>query len=128
MVQKTSIFILLLCFLTSFQSYGQVKGDTLFYKIKPEMIASARIEKGPLKEAEYYIFVHLKKNYHTKFATLTDSNIGNLLAVTYQGEVVSPTLPTIQAKLTQGYFSIGPFTKEKNAQNVLQKILNKRKE
>lgn len=129
MLHKTSVFVLLLfCFLVSSKSYGQIERDTLFYKIKPEMIARARIGETSFNKTNYYIYVHLKKEYHQELAQLTGSNIDNYFAVTYKDEIISPILPVIKAKLTGGNFSIGSFKKEKDARKVLQSILKEDKQ
>lgn len=120
MMQKTPIFIILLCLLISFKSYGQTERDTLFYEIQPDMIAQTRLLEDK-EETEYRIFVNLKEDYHSEYEQLTRDNIGNFLAVVYKGEILSPLLPVIQASVPNGHFSI-PFKKKEKAKKVMQQI------
>lgn len=100
---------------------SQAERDTLFYEIKPDMIAQARLYEDN-KVAEYRINVLLKEDYHSEYAQLTRDNIGNFLAVKYDGEIISPVLPTIQAGIANGRFSL-VFEKEEEATTVMQEIL-----
>jgi preprotein translocase subunit SecD len=70
----------------------------------------------------YFISVQLKKKYHTKFAKLTGSNIGNRLAIVYKDKIISPFCPRILTTITGGRFQIGPFKKRKQAKDTLQQI------
>ncbi|HLR76248.1 MAG TPA: hypothetical protein VK106_01220, partial [Balneolaceae bacterium] len=108
----------------TYQAYGQAKRDTVFYQIQSKKIARASIKKNSVNnEVHYYINFHLKKAYYTEYAQLTGNNIGELLAIKYKGQIISPSIPTITAKITGGNVMVGFFKKEKRARELLQKIL-----
>lgn len=124
MEPKRFISTVMICFLISFSSNGQVDGDTLFYEIKPEMIHQTEVYKSDITP-EYYIHVQIKEDYRKRYAQLTEENIGNFLAVKYQGEVVAPSLPTIQARIPSGRFRLGPYKNKKEAKEVRKWILDR---
>lgn len=124
MVQKTSIFILTLCFLLAYNSYVQAERDTLFYELKTEMIDQANVYKMKMKEPQYFISVRLKKDYHAKYAQLTGDNIGNFFAVVYGGKIINLSLPTIQTAISGGRFSLGDYKEKEEAVKVKNQILN----
>lgn len=63
MIQKTSIFILTLCFLLASKSYGQAERDTLFFELETEMIEEARVDSITMQTTtQYFVSVRLKKN------------------------------------------------------------------
>lgn len=125
MAQKTSIFILTLCFLLASKSYGQAERDTLFYELKTEMIEEARVDSISFEETvEYWINVQLIEKYHAEFAKLTSDNIDNFLAVVYDGEIIAPSLPTIKGKISRGRFPLGPYKKKEKAAKVREQILS----
>ena len=106
------------------QVHGQTKRDTLFYELKPEMIKQTKVEKMKLKSRKYHINILLKEKYHKKFGQLTGENIGNYLAVVHNGEVLSPSIPTIRAYISGGRFTIGSFKNEKKAKRIMQRLSN----
>lgn len=128
MIQKTFILISLFIFLFPWQSYGQTERDTVYFKLQSKMIARARVGQSNIEKSDYFIYVDLKKEYHSKYSQLTGKNIGNYLGISFEADIISPSLPVITAKITGGDVTIGIFKKEKNAKKVLQKILNNNKQ
>lgn len=124
MISKASIFIVLFCFLISFQSYGQAERDTLFYELDTEKVHSAIVTKMDGKEPRYFIDIRLKEDYREKYAQLTEDNTNIFLAVVLEGEVIASSLPVIKAKISSGRFSLGYYKKEETAKKVKQQILN----
>jgi preprotein translocase subunit SecD len=104
------------------QSYGQPTADTLFFEIEPEMVQQAEIEELNLENTQYSIDLTLKETYHTKYKRLTGNNVGNFLAVTYEGDILGENLPTIQVEISNGKVPIGRFNKNEDAKKVIQLI------
>jgi|SRR5699024_10584994 len=126
MLQKRIVLTSIFCFFISLQAQGQNAPDTLYYELKAEMIDQARIHKDDREELNYYtISIRLKKGYRSELEELTEENVGNFLAVVYEGEIIHPTLPTIRAKLTGEHISLLGFKTEQKAKEVIKKILNK---
>ena len=121
MLYRALAFITLLCFVLSLQSNGQATADTLFYEIESEMIKEAKMYESDDKK-EYRILVRLKKEYHSDYKQETKENIGNFFAVVYEGEVISPSYPSIQVGIEKGDVPIGPFEEQAKAQAVLEML------
>ena len=122
MIYKTSILFVGFCFLCFLSTNGQSKSDTLFYEIQPEMIHQAQVHESSVTK-EYNIHVQIKAEYREKYAQFTENNIGNFLAVKYQGMVIAPSLPTIQARIPSGRFQLGPYKTKEKATGVREWIL-----
>ena len=125
MLKKGSIILFLPILGLSFQTHGQAKWDTLYYDLKPEMIAQATVKESEVTD-EYFVTVRLKEEYHAEFAELTGDNIGNLLGMVYDEELISPTLPAIQARIRGGGFCLGDYTQKEKAIKVKNQILNQK--
>jgi preprotein translocase subunit SecD len=104
---------------------GLTGRDTLFYEIQSQMIDQTRIKKSQISD-EYRTHFRLKEKYHSEFRQLTRENIGNFLAVVYEGEILSSGLPTIQASISNGRFSM-VFKEEEQAKKILHQIGEKMK-
>lgn len=73
----------------------------------------------------YRIVVQLKEQYHKQFEVATEKSIGKYMAITYEGIILSPNLPTINTKFENGRFVIGPFEWRSVALTALNMILGK---
>lgn len=122
MKSKIAIIFAGFYLLCSLSINGQAARDTVYYEIKSPMIGQAAIHEFKRTE-EYFIHIKLKDHYHEEFANLTGSNIGNDLAVQYEGEIIAPSLPTIQARIPSGRFQLGPYKTKKKATGVRKWIL-----
>ncbi|WP_445666078.1 SecDF P1 head subdomain-containing protein [Fodinibius sp. AD559] len=106
------------------QEVSKADRDTLFYEITPEMIDQARIHEVNQNGNQYRVIVQLKEEHHSDYAQKTTDNIGNFLAVVYNGEIISSSFPTIQTGISNGRFSLGSYEKKSKAEEVLNRLKN----
>lgn len=89
------------------------------------MIEEARVDSITMQTTtQYFVSVRLKEEYHAEYEKLTGDNIGNLLGVIYNEELISPTFPAIQTKIKGGGFSIGDYKEKEEAIEVKKQILS----
>ncbi len=107
---------------TRIVNYAKAEGDALFYEITTDMIKGAEIRLR--NDSTYSIDIELKEAYHSEYAKQTASHIGSFLAVLYEGEIINPILPSIQASIRNGYIPVSGFTSKAKAKEVKQRVLS----
>lgn len=123
MPQKILLLTLFISFSITPSTTAQIDADTLFYQIQPNMIQQVVVDHH-WQRSEYIIDVTLKDSLHEKYEERTQQNIGHFLAITVDGKLLDPTLPTIQAAIPNGRFSLGPYKNEEQAQQIHEILVN----